>query len=97
MAASLFALRAGLIGEGASMTREDSKRGGEGACCSISVSSGEADLTRALSRAGRAISSFLTMSIVDLSRADLSAIRSTLASGVRDLMRLLESPSGCEA
>lgn len=95
--ASLLASRVGLIGEGASMAIEASKRGGEGLYSSLLTSSGEAELTKALSSVARVMSSFLTMAVVDLSRAGLSAVRSTLASGVRGLMRLLESPRGCEA
>jgi hypothetical protein len=36
---------------------------------------------------------FLTRLVAEFSRAGLPAVRSTLASGVRGLMRLLESPS----
>lgn len=65
-------------------------------CCSLwTCSSGGA--TKALLREGEAISSFLTRLVAEFSRAGLPAVRSTLASGVRGLMRLLESPSGCRS
>ena len=87
---------AGFMGDGDSMAVAACEIKDEGVCCSLlTVSSGRATTARLW--AGRAISSFSIMPVVDFSEADLSALRSTLASGVLGLMRLLESPSGWEA